>query len=106
MASCIECGNHFTGQTNKVYCSVTCRKRAENNRAKMNRIMQQLTDLSELASRACQSGDYHQVRISRARVELLQKELRRLASKYQIEESVLWLQRFKRLIDKHPTELP
>ena len=97
MAICIECGSEFEGRTDKVYCSTRCRKRAENNRAKMQRIMTQLERLPDEAEAARAKGDYHAVRRARARGKQLEVQLSRLANHYQIPEALLWLQRMAKL---------
>ena len=102
MANCIECGKDFTGRPDQVYCSKSCRKRAENNRAKMQRIMTQLEQLPSEAETARFNADYHRVRLIRARVEQLETELSSLAKKYDLHEALLWLQRLARLAKTLP----
>jgi len=98
----MECGEHFTGRPNKVYCSPKCRKRAENNRASMRKMLEPMPMLHERAEEARLAGNYHKMRLSMAQANRLRERLTELAEKYGIIEASLWIQQLREWLRKAP----
>lgn len=76
MARCIQCGSEFNGRPNRVYCTPLCKKRAENQRARLARMLEQHPALMAKAATARKNADYHTMRLCTAKADRLAEEIR------------------------------
>jgi hypothetical protein len=74
---CTHCGNDFTGRPNRSYCSRICKKRAENGRNRFKHLLYQYPRLITQQEQARAAGDWHQVRLTKAKAERVLAEIER-----------------------------
>lgn len=93
-SNCLFCGSRFTGRTNRDYCRQLCRKRAENARNKLKRLVSQYHQSAAAEQQAKADHDYATLHKSMGRRQRLLDEIEDFTKQHFFWESPDWLVAF------------
>jgi hypothetical protein len=92
MMLCLNCGAEYIGDPRSYYCGTRCRKRAENSRARLKRLMADYPATIRKMEQAAAAGDTSRANRAKARAHRVIHQIENLEPVFTREQR--WLNTF------------
>lgn len=96
--NCLHCNREYSGDPRSYYCGTTCRKRAENARARLKRLMLGYPSTMSKIDQAAAEGDYSKANRASARARRILMQINELEPVFTKEQH--WFSKFYNAIDR------
>lgn len=98
MMNCLHCNQEYTGDTRSLYCGTICRKRSENARARLKRLMLGYPSTVSKMDQAASQGDLAKANRASARARRILMQINELEPVFTKEQH--WFSTFYNAIDR------